>query len=167
MSWESFWAPNLVQWIVGGSITAVVGAIVGFVVRRWLRQLLLPILGEQQQTKELARTAAVQSIESADAAKLAARHASTANDTATTVVTNSEQLHDAVVFLAKQLGQENDRSEYLAEQTNRLLGALARERARNPIDEDPEDVLTITGRHRLHTALIDTGNLQQAGQETS
>lgn len=156
MSWEHFWAPNLVQWIVGGAITAVVGAIVGFIVRRWLRELILPIIGEQQQTKAFAKTAAVSSIESADAAKAAAKHAGDANGKAGTALTNSEKVNEALVFLAKQLGRENDRSEYLAEHNNRLMGALARERARNPVD-DVEDAITITGKHRLHTALIDTG----------
>jgi selenocysteine lyase/cysteine desulfurase len=54
VTWSGFWLPNLATWLLGGTITAVASVVVGFLLRRWLRQLF----GEQRLAAEDALNAA-------------------------------------------------------------------------------------------------------------
>lgn len=65
MTWTGYWLPNLVQWLLGGSLGAGVSVIVGFLIRRALRQLA----GEQQATAKTAQDAADTTTEAIEAWK--------------------------------------------------------------------------------------------------
>lgn len=114
MGWATYWAPNLVTWIVGAAITAVVGAAVGFLFRRWLNQVF-------GKGGEVIR-GAVASVETA-AGHAKAAAASAANAQRLTEATNlsTEELERAVVFLADALGK----SLSLQEQTKAEAAQIA------------------------------------------
>lgn len=159
MTWAAFWAPNLIQWIVGAAISAVVAAVVGFLVRRWLRGAADAIFGEQQRTTAAARAAA-------DDSRLAAEHAAAAGADAKTAGLNSEAANEAIVWLAGELAKSDAVTGQLRERIDRLLGTRARQLAAEhphppglliPVDAGTDDdPTTVTGKHRLHTQRLPT-----------
>lgn len=164
MDWDTFWVPQLTQWIVGGAITAIVSATVGLIARYYLKRIFQQIAGEQIQTRHAAEAAATRAGEAVTESKNAARHADTAQD-------NSRQTAAAVEWLAGEYAKSNTRAEYLAKLTDDLVGLVARQKRRHPEDfpaepepfdpttppaGDTDYAITITGRHRLHTAMIAT-----------
>lgn len=70
MTWEGYWWPNLVQWIVGGALTAIVGAVVGFWFRRIIRQLVVPQLGKAAENAHQGSISASQAAQDASEANL-------------------------------------------------------------------------------------------------
>lgn len=129
-------------------------AAVGFPVAIWrARKWLVNILGFAQASAASSNRAANRADEAVAESKNAARHADTAQD-------NSRQTAAAVEWLAGEYAKSNTRAEYLAEKTNTLFGVVARQRARHPEDfeddQDADDAAYVTGRHRLHTAMIAT-----------
>lgn len=92
MSWEGYWFPHLVDWIVGGTVLTVVGGVVGLVLRRLLRE----IRAAQQATAISARIGA-------QSAHHAARRADATHDATSSVLErltalegSSDGLRDAV-----------------------------------------------------------------------
>lgn len=167
MSWETFWAPNLVQWVVGGGVTAIVAGIVGVLVRRWMTQWLQQIFGEQQRTTDAAETAASRAGEALDASQRAANLSTTTGDAARTAADNSRQANELLEWLVPQIAARDAVIEELKERVDRLLGTRARQLATSA-DEHPTGLLipiaaadendpaTVTGKHRLHTQRIRT-----------
>ncbi len=134
-----------------GFVLTVIGLVVYF--RKGLRR----IAGRAEHAVEEAAHATTQSTH-------AVNESVKAVDTSARAVDNTQQAAEAIEFLAGELARANRKSEYLAEEVSTLVGALARERARLPIEDTPPsgtdtgetEALTITGRHRLHTQHIQT-----------
>ena len=166
----SFWAQFLISSVGGGALSTAVGLTVGFLMRRWLK----PILGGQQEIKQLAQTAVDQSTHAAaratgaeEQSKKAADSAGAANESAATAGDNSRQANAALEFLAERYAAAQAANEDLRERVDRLLGTRARQVAVEqqprtgglliPLDAgDDSDPTTVTGKHRLHSQRIQT-----------
>lgn len=158
MSWETFWVPNLLQATLFAGISAIVGAAVGLIARRYFRRWAAQMFGEQQRTTNAAEAAA-----------------SEARD-------NSRQVGETVEWLAAQLAARDvviherdlvidDRDAVIDELRDRidgLLGTRARQLAASRPDtassspltvSNEDDPATVTGKHRLHTQRIQTNEL--------
>lgn len=159
MDWPTFWAPNLVQWIVGGSITALVSAIVGltarYLLKRWWSQWGQPWV-EQKLGEQIA------------AANEAAKESREAKRTVLKLV-------DAGGTVVTALPERDEAVDYLMDTNSRLVAQLVIQAAKHPEDFDSptaprpelppgllvpahvggEDPTTVSGRHRLHRAHAD------------
>jgi hypothetical protein len=133
----------------------------------YFRKGLRSIAGKAEVAVEQATHAANQSAKAATQATHAATQSADAASASTVAVDNSRQATEAIEYLASELKKSNDKGEYLAEQVSTLFGALARERARNGDTAQPDrlpdidpssldtELLTVTGRHRLHPSSIE------------
>lgn len=141
----SFWSQLLLNAIVGGALSTIVGVVVGFLFKRWLRSVFEP---EQKATTAAANKAASSAVEARDASQTAAKHAL--------------ELKEANGRFVAMLPEREDAVEYLKETNSRLLAELVIQASKHPEDFDsptaprfehptavPEEVY-VTGRHALH-----------------
>lgn len=163
MTWEAFWAPNLVQWIVGGIITAVVGAAAGlitrFLLKRWYDRVLKPSLEAWLKDLTGVSNAAEQSAVRMEA------HAAAATKAADDVRTTALELKEANGRSIGWLPEKKDALEYLKEQNSRVVAQLVIQASKHPEDFDSptaprplvpqdeldpfDDTVWTTGRHHL------------------
>jgi hypothetical protein len=138
------------------TLLGFLGTLIGLVV--YFRKGLRRIAGRAEHAVEEAAHATTQSTH-------AVNESVKAVDTSIRAVDSSHQAVEAIEFLAGELAKANTKSEYLADEVSTLLGALARERARqfstdsalpDGLDTGEIEAQTITGRHRLHTQHIQT-----------
>lgn len=166
MSWTEFWAPNLVQWVVGAAITAIVSAAVGltarYFLRRWFDRWFRPWL--EQQLGEQIRI----SRRGADASELASQHALTASADARATGDNVRQANATLEFVGETLGDNVGETRRMAKRLDDFLTANLQLRtlltqhgipipdtARvNGVVTGEVEAQTITGRHRLRTQMV-------------
>ena len=126
MTWAGYWLPNLVQWVVGGAIGALASVVVGFLVRRWFRQLF----GVAQDASNHARDASEQAAQAAKSAgashttsQQAAKHSLVAAVEAAASKKQSEEANEAILWLANQLGEQYAARNREADQHDRVWAA--------------------------------------------
>lgn len=181
MSWETFWAPHLLQATLFAGLAAIVSGIIGttagLIARWWWKKHGIPWVrtwaGNLISEKLLSTTNAA--LAAADHAAEAVVASTTSGEVAQTAADNSRQANEAIVWLAEQVAHRDAVNEDLRERIDRLLGTRARLLAAGqvpdtiPVDDaapsgllipaaagDADEPMTITGRHRLHTQVVAT-----------
>lgn len=184
MQWTTFITTLLLNNVVGGALSAGVGLIVTFLLKRWFNQLK----AEQERTTAAATAAASRAGVSADLSRVAVEHASSASENAKTASVDAKAAAEHADAANRSAGEaketaleikesngrvvtvipeRDDAVEYLRETNSRLVAQLVIQASRHPEDFDsptaprfgPPVVDTeaayITGRHLLRAPSVD------------
>ena len=115
MSWETFWAPNLVQWIVGGALTAAAGLVARFLLKRWFESSLRPWIEEWLKSV-------------VGASNEAAKESREAKKTVLGLISTDGQV--------TAIPDQDSALEYLKETNSRLVAQLVIQASKHPEDFD-------------------------------
>lgn len=160
---STFWTQLLLNAIVGGALSTIVGVVVGFLFKRWLRSVFEP---QQQATTAAAHKAANSADQAASAARATAGLATTASEDAKAAGDSSRDASSKLEVVGARLVDVLAENRGMARRLDDVLAAYLRLRAvaqqqgieipdvaRPDPDLDPE-AQTITGKHRLPTQLL-------------
>jgi hypothetical protein len=174
---STFWTQLLLNAIVGGTLSTIVGVVVGFLFKRWLRSVFEP---QQQATTAAAHKAARSADQAASAARTTAGLATVASEDARTAGDNSRDASTKLDVVGARLVDVLAENRGMAGRLDDVLAAYLHLRAlvqQEGIEipaaakpagllipasaADADDPASATGRHRLHTQrfpIIDEGD---------